>query len=185
MTCFPLPSAPKQETASPNTPTIDWHHETTYHTEWEGATYEVGQTPAAEPDVGSKWHNHCLLKTQTCVRILPPPAEPSVLLQPPRNSRGASASAIQTIVLPFARVDHCHQRHSLPLTVSLKQQFVNLPETGRSQWADSSWENWGIHHQEDKDGSEWKGFAIIQIQLKLCLAQRDFHMSWKYVVRFP
>lgn len=70
VTRFPLPSAPKQETASPDTPTIDWHWEPAYHTEWKRATYEVGQTPSAEPDDGSKWHNHCLLEN-TNLRMHP------------------------------------------------------------------------------------------------------------------
>lgn len=67
----------------------------------------------------------------------PPPAGLSVLRQTPWNW-AASASAIQTIVLPFSRVHHCHQRHSLPLTVGLKQQFGNVTETGRCRGAASS-----------------------------------------------
>lgn len=73
-----------------------------------------------------------------CASLLP--LQISLCSVKPQKVWAASASAIQTTVLPFARVDHCHQRHSLPLPVGLKQQFVNLAESGRWRRADSSWE---------------------------------------------
>lgn len=81
-------------------------------------------------------------KHKPAYAFLLPPLQNSLCSVNPQKlwAASASASAIQTTALPFARVDHCHQRHSLPLAVGLKQQFVNLTETGRWQWADSSWE---------------------------------------------
>lgn len=86
----------------------------------------------------TKWHNHCLLKTQTYVQTPPPQCGDASALLSPRNWT-ASASAIQTVVLPFARADRCCQRHSLSPTVSQKQQAVNLTKNKERQCADC-WE---------------------------------------------